>query len=131
MKAPQQGMALIEALVASAVLGIGLLGASQLTLKALQTARDTHERQIAHMLAQEAMDCVLSRSTCPAQDSAQVQGVRYTREMQITPRSDGLQDVLVSVQWASSTPSADRLGKPGERLQWHSSVSQVPGWLAR
>ena len=36
MNKKQSGMALIEALIASAILGIGLLGATQLTLRSLQ-----------------------------------------------------------------------------------------------
>ena len=42
----QSGMALVEALVASSLLGLGLLGASRLTLRALdaafRTAREHH-----------------------------------------------------------------------------------------
>ena len=39
----QRGMALIEALVASAILGIVLLGATQLTLKSLHLARENRQ----------------------------------------------------------------------------------------
>jgi len=135
MKHPQQGMALIEALVASAVLGIGLLGATQLTLKALQTATDTRQRGVAHMLAQEAIDCAQSGGTCPSQDSVQVQGTRYTRQMRITPRtspgSAGLQDVQVTVQWATAAPLAGAASGDPASLVWHSSVSQLPRWVGR
>lgn len=129
MKHAQHGMALVEALVASAVLGIGLLGATQLTLKALQTATDTRQRHVAQMLAQEAMDCALSNvSNCNGQDSVQVQGTRYTRQLRITPRSANLQDVWVSVQWPSSVPLTEE--SPGSaRQDWHSSMSQVPRWV--
>ena len=127
MKRPQQGMALIEALVASAVLGIGLLGATQLTLRALQTSNDTRQRGVAQQLAQEGMDCVLSGSACPSQDSTEVQGVRYTRQTRVTPRSAGLQDIEVRVQWASALPGAH--SAEAASLVWHSSVSQIPGWV--
>ena len=127
MKRPQHGMALIEALVASAVLGIGLLGATQLTLKALQTATDTRQQGVAQRLAQEGMDCALSGSACPSQDSTEVQGVRYTRQIRITPRSAGLQDMEVQVQWSSALPGAHS-AEPAS-LVWHSSVSAVPGWV--
>lgn len=135
MKSAQQGMALIEALLASAVLGIGLLGATQLTLKALQTATDTRQRHAAHMLAQEAMDCALSGTpTCPSQDSVQVQGTRYSRQMRVVPHGVGLNDVEVTVQWASSVTSASSGSSPQSpsglaSLTWRSSVSSVPRWV--
>ncbi|MDP4623109.1 MAG: hypothetical protein NWS85_09470 [Hydrogenophaga sp.] len=58
-------MALLEALVASAVLGIGLAGATRLTLHALQTASDTRQHTLATTLAADAMDCLQSaRAVC-------------------------------------------------------------------
>ena len=82
MKRGQQGMALIEALVASAVLGIGLLGATQLTLKTLQTATDSRQHTVAQLLAQEAMDCLQSGAlACAGSSSAS----RPTRVLCRTP----------------------------------------------
>ncbi len=121
----QQGMALIEALIASAVLGIGLVGATQLTLKTLNTASESRQHTVAQHLAQEAMDCLHAQARtgiagCAAQTSVQVQGVRYQREARSTPRGDGaLLDLHVRVQWAA----ADNF------IDWHSSVSAVPGWV--
>lgn len=131
MKRKQQGIALIEALVASAVLGIGLLGATQLTLKALQTGADTRERHAAHLLAQEAMDCAMSGSACPSQESALVQGVRYSRQISVTQRSAGLQDIVVSVQWNATALLGNKDNPRTSRLEWQSSISQVPGWVGR
>ena len=131
MKHGQQGMAMIEALVASAVLGIGLLGATQLTLRAMQTATDTRQRGVAQLLAQEAMDCALSGAACPSQDSVQMQGVRYSRQTRTTPRGNGLQDIQVTVQWASATPWAQASSAGQASLVWHSSASHMPGWVAR
>ena len=127
MKSPQRGMALIEALVASAVLGIGLLGATQLTLKALQTATETRQRHAAQMLAQEAMDCALSGSVCTSQDSTERQGMRYTRQLRIMPGSAGLQNIHVSVQWGSSEGSSSA----NTRLDVYSSESTVPRWVGQ
>lgn len=129
----QQGMALIEALIASAVLGIGLVGATQLTLKTLNTASQNRQHTVAQHLAQEAMDCLHVQARtgvtlCPPQASLLVQGMRYQREARSTPRGDGtLIDLRVRVQWvATGTPS----GAPSDQhLDWHSSVSAVPGWL--
>jgi type IV pilus modification protein PilV len=128
MTAPQRGMALIEALVASAVLGIGLLGATQLSLKAMQTAAETRQRHVAQMLAQEAMDCIRSGNLCDAQTPVEVQGIRYTREIRITPRSAQLQDVQVTVQWSSAIGLRQA---PAARLDGYSSVAQLPNWVGR
>lgn len=129
----QQGMALIEALVASAILGIGLLGATQLTLKTLNLASENRQRTVAQHLAQEAMDCLRDQVTsgrtgCPEQDSLEVQGVRYDRQSRQTPRGDGpLSDLMVRVQW----PATGGHSTSGERahIEWHSSASAVPGWV--
>ncbi len=121
----QQGMALIEALIASAVLGIGLVGATQLTLKTLNTASESRQHTVAQHLAQEAMDCLHAQTQagtalCPAQESLQVQGVRYQRETRRTPRGDGtLHDLHVRVQWSATD----------NRIEWHSSASALPGWV--
>lgn len=131
MNTPQRGMALIEALIASAVLGIGLLGATRLTLQAMQTAAETRQRHVAQLLAQEAMDCAQSGRLCASQDSVQVQGIHYTRQIRITPRSAGLQDIQISVQWASATPLGQTTAGTAPSLEWHSSASQVPAWVGR
>ena len=129
MKPPQKGMALIEALVTSAVLGIGLLGATQLTLKAMQTSIETRQRGVAQLLAQEGMDCATSGSACASEYSTEVQGVRYTRQIKLTPRNAGLQDIQVTVQWASPLSTAS--GVESGRLVWHGSVSSLPGWVGQ
>lgn len=129
MKHAQNGMALIEALVTSAVLGIGLLGATQLTLKAMQTSIETRQHGVAQLLAQEAMDCAVSGSACPSQYNIDVQGVRYTCQISLTPRSAGLQDIEVSVQWAS--PRSTASSSAPARLVWHSSISSLSGWVGQ
>jgi Tfp pilus assembly protein PilV len=142
-------MALIEALIASAVLGIGLVGATQLTLKTLHTASESRQHTVAQHLAQEAMDCLHARTAlCPAQDTIEVQGLRYERHTRRTPRGDGLvsgpvsglvngqthgqvDDLHVTVTWSPSGASAaPSSGQPDKnRLEWHSSVSALPGWV--
>jgi prepilin-type N-terminal cleavage/methylation domain-containing protein len=123
----QRGMALIEALIASAVLGIGLVGATQLTLKTLYAASASRQHTAAQHLAQEAMDCLqtqVSTAVCLAQEDIMAQGVRYTRQASSTPRGDGLvNDLQVSVDWTSSETGTN------SRLEWHSSRSTVPVWV--
>lgn len=152
----QCGMALIEALVAAAVLGIGLVGATQLTFKALALANENRQRTMAQQLAQEAMACLHANShtpNCPADEDIWVQGVKYTRQARSTPRGSSQgRDLRVSVTWHHSGPQhsahlADASTAPGvssesrstaaqasgttatHHLEWHSSVSGLPGWL--
>jgi prepilin-type N-terminal cleavage/methylation domain-containing protein len=131
MKKTQQGMALIEALVASAVLGIGLVGATQLMLKTIASAGLNRHHTVAQHLAQEAMDCLrANQALCPAQDIIERQGQRYTRQARRTPRGQGLVvDLQVSVQWSASANSPGPNGSAMEqRIEWHSSASVVPAW---
>jgi type II secretory pathway pseudopilin PulG len=132
MKKTQQGMAMIEALVASAVLGIGLVGATQLMLKTIASASLNRQHTVAQLLAQEAMDCLRANaSLCPAQDTIERQGQRYTRQARSTPRGPGLVlDLQVSVQWPAGGSSPGSQGAALEqRIEWHSSASGVPAWV--
>jgi prepilin-type N-terminal cleavage/methylation domain-containing protein len=130
MTARQHGMALIEALIASAVLGIGLLGATQWTLKTLQTATDNRQYGLAQQLAREAMDCLLADdASCAQVNTVDMQGMRYTRQTRLSPRTDGLLwDVQVSVAWASA--ASEQSHTASRRIDWHTSVAQVPGWVS-
>ena len=132
----QQGMALIEALIASAVLGIGLVGATQLTLKTLYMVRETRQHTVAQHLAQEAMDCLNARtSICPSEEKIQAQGVLYTRQARSTARGNGqIYDLQVSVIWLANGNNANAPSTSGasseKRLEWHSSVSALTSWVS-
>ena len=142
-----QGMALIEALVASAVLGIGLAAATRLTLHTLHTASDTRQRTVALALALDAMDCHQSgRTGCALQVSSTVQGTTYSLQVQLQSRPGlALEDLQVRVQWPTSGPALGTVGgnlggglgagsagqaqpRRGE-LVVHSSRDTVPVWL--
>lgn len=142
--AHQQGMALIEALIASAILGIGLVGATQLTLKTLNTATLNRQHTVAQHLAQEAMDCLRAQAhlwghanapSCPNEESLLVHGVTYTRQARSTPGgSADVTDLHVRVTWPASGPSgkpstADGSPDASRLVEWHSSVSALPSWL--
>lgn len=130
---PQLGMALIEALMASAVLGIGLVGAMQLTVKTLYMASENRQHTLAQQLAQEGMDCLMAQaSTCPAEDLVTLQGVRYTRQANSTPRgADPIWDLRVSVEWTSNGGALSSSPAPAalRRITWHSSISTLPNWV--
>ena len=142
-----QGMALIEALVASAVLGIGLAAATRLTLHTLHTASDTRQRTVALALALDAMDCHQSgRAGCALQVATPVQGTSYSLQVQLQTRPGlALEDLQVRVQWPTSGPALGKVGgnlggglgagsagqaqpRTGE-IVVHSSRDAVPVWL--
>jgi type II secretory pathway pseudopilin PulG len=146
-----QGMALIEALVASAVLGIGLAAATRLTLHTLHTASDTRQRTVALALALDAMDCHQSgRTGCALQVSNTVQGTAYRLQVQLQTRPGlAMEDLLVRVQWPTVGPALGTVsgslgggigggsgaGAAGQaqprtgELVVHSSRDAVPVWL--
>ena len=128
----QRGMALIEALVASAILGIGLLGATQLTLKSLHLARENRQHIEAQHLAQEAMACLRRPAAlCPSEDVMDHQGVLYTRQSQSTFQGDTeSQDLQVRVTWAEGSAKLGNTATPQrQQLEWHSRVSALPDWV--
>ena len=141
--ATAQGMALIEALVASAVLGIGLAAATRLTLHSLLTASETRQHTVALALALDAMDCLQSsRSGCSLQASTTVQGTTYRMQSQVQTRPGlALEDLQVRVQWPTVGPALGATGggfggnSPGQaqprmgELTLHSSRDAVPAWL--
>ena len=129
----QQGMALVEALIASAILGIGLVGATQLTLKTLHTASQNRQHTVAQQLAEEAMDCLRATAFMPAQAGAdpcpgpqmvQIRGVPYTLQAQSVSGAAGhWRDLSVRVRWPDPPTGPENL------LEWHSSVSLMPSWV--
>ena len=145
--ADQHGMALIEALMASAVLAIGLMGSLQLTLKTLQKAHENRQNTVAQMLALEAMDCLHAHvhtlvAACPTTQIEVVQSTRYTRESEISPHAAGrATDLTVRVFWPDQRSAGasvgategglnanpNRLADP--QITWHSSVSALPSWV--
>jgi len=129
LKAEQRGMALIEALVSSAVLGVGMMGAVQLATQGLQTATDTRQRMTAHGLALDAMDCHQSlRTGCPMNDQTTIQGSAYTRKIELNPGGNlGLVDIAVTVQWSGVTRTSAT--DTSHALVLRSSRASVPIWV--
>jgi Tfp pilus assembly protein PilV len=131
--AQQHGMALVEALIASAVLAIGLLGAAQLALKSQQTATENRQNTMGQMLALEAMDCLQAQAhtphaPCPAQHSIVVQGTRYTRQAQTSPQGQST-DLLVQVAWPNRRVGGASSDHSDPQISWRSSVSNLPSWV--
>lgn len=124
----QGGMALVETLVASAVLGIGMMGAVQLAVQSMQTATDTRERITAHGLALDVMECHQSgRTSCPMSDQVELQTL-YTRTASLVPRAGlALVDITVTVEWTGAARNGTA-GNPAQ-LVLRSSRATVPLWL--
>jgi Tfp pilus assembly protein PilV len=126
-------MALVEALIASAVLAIGLLGAAQLALKSQQTATENRQNAVGQMLALEAMDCLQAKAhtpnaACSAQQSFVVQGTRYTRQAQTSPQGQS-SDLLVQVSWPNRRVGGASSDHSDPQISWRSSVSNLPSWV--
>lgn len=139
-----RGMALMEALVASAVLGIGLAGATRLTLHALQTANDTRQHTVAHTLAVSALECIQAgRTDCALSASPTVQGITYTVRSQWQRHTElPLVDVEVRVQWpkqrltpsgsaspTNSSGTSTAAAQPTDEIVWHTRHDEVPVWV--
>jgi hypothetical protein len=105
-------MALIEALVASLVLAVGLTAATRLSLHTLTTASDTRQRTVALALALDAMDCHQSgRAGCPLHSATTVQGTTYSLQSQMQTRPGlALEDLQVRVQWPALGPALGAAG---------------------
>lgn len=141
-----QGMALIEALVASLVLAVALTAATRLTLHTLSIASDTRQHTVALALALDAMDCHLSgRAGCTLHNSTTVQGTTYNLQSWVQTRPGwALEDLQVRVQWSALAPAlgaaggslgggagADPTGQAqaqSAEIVLHSSRDAVPRW---
>lgn len=116
------GMALVEALVAASLLGLGLLGASRLTVTALNSAQQTREQEHAIALAREALDCAVARTQpCPQASLVDRQGARYRIELEQSPIGPQLTQVTAQVFWQGAAGP--------QHLRWQTRVSALPDWL--
>jgi Tfp pilus assembly protein PilV len=120
----QDGMAMVEALVASALLGLGLLGATRLTLHALDAALQTRQEMHAHALVAEALDCAVAHlQPCPNPTQRQYQGMTYTLEITRQPVDALLTHIQVRVQWSSQSTG------PRQEFSGYTRVSAMPDGL--
>lgn len=125
MNAPKRssGMALIEALVASAVLAIGVLGAARLILQTQASLRESRAQAHANILASEALDCALNTSnTCPEISNTVQAGVRYTVSLTRSALGPQLQAVQATVEWV---PEGESGSHTPHSLHWYTRVSNL------
>lgn len=118
-----RGMAMVEALMASSLLALGLLGATRLTSHALHAALHTRQDMQAHTLAMQALDCTVARLTpCPASAQQPLQGDTYRLTLSRTALDATLEEVQAQVQWTGVD------GRP-HSLVLQTRVSALPDWL--
>lgn len=119
----QRGMALVEALVASALLTVGVLGATRLMTHALHAVLQTRQDMQAQALARDALECaVASHPHCPVAAQHQLQGAAFRVEMKRSTLNATLEEVQVLVQWT------DTSGKD-QSVRLQTRVSAMPDGL--
>lgn len=141
----QAGVSLLEALVAAAVLALGLHGALRLGWLGQHMGHDTAELLQAYPLALQALEChAAGGDGCVDEQELLLQGTRYrlTLTRQDGP-SPGMQRLLVTVQWqgafaqsplaapALSPPATSPPGSPApaaRQVQLWREVARVPRW---
>jgi prepilin-type N-terminal cleavage/methylation domain-containing protein len=113
-----RGFTLIEALIAAAVLGLGMLSVTQLTLHSLQSSAASQQQVTALSLANTAVECWRSGPVlCPASAAWSAngqgeristrQGTHYTVRATISPTVyTQLQALQVTVTWRPTGASA-------------------------
>ena len=134
--AAQNGSVLIEVLVASALLGLGLAGASRLMLQTQAHSGLSLHTGVAMQLATDLMECLQSSpAVCALQDTVRVQGQDFSRQAQILPDATlPLSTVLVTVQWRTAGAPYGARGKLAsdalmQQVQLWGSASQIPVWI--
>lgn len=105
------GFTLIEAMVAAALLGLGILGTVTLTMYSLNAAGSSRQQNTALTLAHNSIDCFRSGSIlCPAsaaltstgqmQETQTLSGTVYQVSSQVSPTSVvNLRELQVIVSW--------------------------------
>jgi len=130
----QRGLSLVEALVASAVLALGLTGAVRLGSQALQLGTESREQMQARLLAQNLLECqALPWPDCPTSSEQRLQGTLYRIEFARLPDPAlPLDRLQVTVRWQGVLPAADTATghASGEsHLQLSRQVARVPRWV--
>lgn len=111
-----RGFTLIEALIAAAVLGLGMLGVTQLAMHSLQSSAANQQQVTALRLANTAVECWRSGpALCTASaawsangqgESSTLQGTQYTVRATVSPTAYAqLQALQVTVTWRPTSAS--------------------------
>ena len=137
---PPQGFTLIEALVAAALLGLGMMGAISLAMHSLQAVGSSRQQSTALTLAQNTIDCLRSgpalctastalASTGQAQENQTLSGTVYqiNSELSSTGLAD-LQGLQVTVKWqpTGSTAPHNPMSPGSGQVTLRTRLASVP-----
>jgi type II secretory pathway component PulJ len=129
----QSGSTLLEALVASAVLALGLSGAAHLGWLSLQMGAESREKALARQLAQDLLDChATGWPDCPMLQDLNLLGTRYQLQVVRTSHpSLPAERWQVTVDWQGVMPAAKPAahGDGRQQLQLWRETALVPRWV--
>jgi hypothetical protein len=135
----QSGFTVLEAVVASAVLALGLFGSFQLSMASMAANQSQRNLDIAVGLAQDLAECwQVPSSFCTAQFQnlqntgalSTETGIQFERRWNTTAISTQgldpnlLQNLNISVKW----PSPDKPNGSTE-LRWQTRRASTPHWV--
>ena len=135
-----QGFTLIEALVAAALLGLGMMGAITLAMHSLQAAGSSRQQSTALALAQNTIDCLRSgpalctdsaalASTGQMQETQTLSGTSYQiiGELALTGMAN-LQGLQVTVKWEpTGTTTTHNPMSPGSgQIALRTRLASIP-----
>ena len=141
-----RGFTLIEALVAAAVLGLGMAGVTLLAMQGYNTAAANRQQLTAMTLASNAVECWRSGPTlCPGASawnpgdedlrSTTASGTVYTVRSQVSATAyDSLKALQVTVRWqpsGQSNASDNPMAQGSGQLSLSTRVSSVPVFVPR
>lgn len=135
-----QGFTLIEALVAAALLGLGMMGAISLAMHSLQAVGSSQQQSTALTLAQNTIDCLRSgpalcsasvalASSGQAQESQTLSGTVYQINGELSSTSmANLQGLLVTVKWqpTGSTAPHNPMSPGSGQMALRTRLASVP-----
>lgn len=140
--AQQRGFSLIEALIGFLVLGIGMLGVTQLESYVIGSSSDSHQRNAAVHMAQDKIEAF--RNWCPSgctttfegiasgsDTHAAEQGATFERSWTVVDNNTSAQPrfkrVTVTVTWEGKEGASTDASTRSVTLQ--TTLSAVPGSL--
>ncbi|GEM_PF-6672922 len=110
----QHGIGLVGTLIALLILSSGLLALGLIQTETLKDSQHSALQAKALILAEQRIDQF--RDLAQAQDletlasgsdTLQVDGIRYQRSWEVTPRPDGAKEIVLRIEWNDPRVSTD------------------------
>jgi len=110
----QEGMTLLETMIAMMILSIGLLGLAQLQITSIRGNHSSFTMTTATSVASGGLEALVqsywqdsSAVTCPAPETLTQDNLNFTRSCEITGVEEGQRTAVVTVTWRGQS-GADR-----------------------